>query len=280
MTTHSTRGDGRWPRMAVAVCVLVLAVGAAAGSALLVIGGASPGRAAAAGGGGGRDRGGATAASGPTTCTAGSPRVTVTGVGTVRTTPNLLTLSVDVHTTAASAGAALASNDTDTAAVVTALTRAGTRRADIQTTNLSVQPDYASTGSTVTGYSVDNTIVAKIRTLSSAGTLIDAAVAAGGNAARIDSLAFSLTQPIHAQDRARRIAVHQAIDHAAAMAAAAGRRLGGICSLADQTTTSTPVPLPFGFGVAGQAASPRTPVPVEAGSQRVTARVTIVYSLA
>lgn len=268
-----TRGekvfDGGWPRLAAAGVVLVLVVGATAGGAMLATGGGSPSTAAAAAGTGGK---------GSTICEAGSARVTVTGVGAVSTTPNLLTLSLDVHTTAASAGAALASNDTDTAAVVKALATTGIRPSDVQTTNLSIQPNYANTGSTVTGYSVDNTIVAKIRKLSSAGTLIDAAVTAGGNAARIDSLAFSLTQPIHAQDRARNMAVHQAVGHAKAMAAAAGRRLGGICSLKDQTTTSTPVPVQLGF--AASAAPLRAPVPVEAGSQSVTARVMIVYSLA
>ncbi len=213
----------------------------------------------------------------PLECDAGTPKITETGTGTVSITPNLLTLSLDVHTTAALASSALSQNDRVTAAVLHALSSGGIARRDLQTTDLTIEPNYAHTGTTVSGYGVDNTVVAKIRKFSTAGTVIDAAVAAGGNATRIDSLSFSLTQPLRAQARARDLAVREAISHAKAIAASAGARIRGICSIDDETSTSTTTPIVPNEVFHAAAAS--APVPVESGSETVTARVSIVFAL-
>jgi len=79
------------------------------------------------------------------------------------------------------------------------------------------------------------------------------------------------------EGRARADAVHQAVAHAAAMAAAAGRRLGPVCSLTDDTQSSL-LPPPFG-GDSAAAARQSAPVPVEPGTQVQTDQVTMVYAL-
>jgi uncharacterized protein YggE len=261
----ATPGGRRGARLT-AVAVLVAAV---------VVAGLASGLAVVAGGGPGPATAGAADAP---RCGAGTPSLSVTGTGKVTITPDLLTLSLDVSTTAANAGAALSANNADTAAVLQALSAGGVAGKDLQTTNLSVQANYAGTGSVVSGYAVDNTVVAKIRSLPSAGTLIDAAVSAGGDATRIDSLTFSLTDSRRPEERARALAVREAVGRAASMASAAGERLGGICSLKDETSGGTPVI--FGTGVHVPAASASSGrVPVEPGTQTVTARVAIVYAL-
>jgi uncharacterized protein YggE len=252
--------ESRWSRIVLGAAVLVVAVGGAAAGATLAAGSGTP----------------AGAVAGPR-CGAGAPKVTVTGTGAVSVTPNLLTMSLDVHTTGPQASAALAKNDATTAAVLHALSAGGVAAKDLQTTDLTIQPNYANTGTAVTGYGVDNTVVAKIRKFSTAGTLIDAAVAAGGNDTRIDSLSFSLTRPLDAQARARNMAVRQAVGHARAIAASSSERLGGICSIHDDTTTSTTSP-PIPYATFGRAAAPSN-TPVSAGSQTVTSRVTIVFAL-
>jgi uncharacterized protein YggE len=204
--------------------------------------------------------------------------VTETATGTVSVTPNLLTLALDVHATAPSAQGALGADDATTAAVIGALRRSGVAAADVQTTDLTIQPSYTATGTLVSGYAVDDAVVAKLRSLAHAGTVIDAAVAAGGSATRIESVTLSLTPPLHAQDRARHLAVLLAVGHAKAMAAAAGRHVTGICSIKDSGSTGTTGPRPpfDGFTVAGSATAR---VPVQAGSQGITSRVTVVFAL-
>lgn len=211
-------------------------------------------------------------------CGAGALKLSVQGRGSVTTTPNLLTLDLQVSASAANPGAALQSDETATSAVVSALTAAGLSSKDIQTTDLSVQPTYEQTGTVVTGYQADTTIVAKIHQFSSAAQLITRAVAAGGTDTTIQSLSFSETNPLNAQDRARRVAVHQAVDHASSMAAAAGERLGQLCSLKDESSTTSTGPVPV-FGTATGRSPANPSQPIEEGSQTVTAQVMLVYSL-
>lgn len=266
-------------RLVLSAAALAVVVGAAAAGAALAAGNGRPGVAsnrATPGTASGRSTPAA-----PVSCGAGTPEVRVTGTGTVSVTPDLLVLRLSVHTTGRQATTALGANDTTTAAVLHVLRAGGIAARDLQTTDFSISPDYAATGSALTGYSVDDTIVARVHAIGSAGTLIDAAVAAGGNAVRIDSVSFSVTRPLHAQGLARTMAVHQAIAHAKAIAVAAGRRLGGICSLRDDTTSTTTPGVPsFGaFGAASGALAPRTPAVLESGSQTVSDDVTIVFAL-
>ena len=254
-----------------------LLLGAAA--LAVVVGGIAAGAALAAGNGRPRAASGSSTSVAPVTCRAGTPEVTVTGTGTVSVTPDLLVLRLTVHTTGQQATTALGSNDTTTAAVLHVLRAGGIAAKDLQTTDFSISPDYANTGSTLTGYSVDNTIVARVHAIGSAGTLIDAAVAAGRNAVRINSVSFSVTHPLHAQGLARTMAVHQAIAHAKAIAAASGRRLGGICSLRDNTTSTTTPGILSAYGAASAMLAPRAPAVLESGSQTVSGDVTIVLAL-
>jgi uncharacterized protein len=257
-----------WSRVALSAAALVVVVGGAAVGAALAASGTAPPVSGTPHG----------ASAAPLKCGAGAPKITETGTGTVAITPNLLTLSLDVHTTAPQASRALSLNNEVTAKVLHALSTGGVARRDLQTTDLTIEPNYANTGTTVRGYSVDNSVIAKIRRFSTAGTVIDAAVAAGGNATRIDSLAFLLTKPLRAQARARDLAVRQAVGHARAIAASANERIGGICSIDDQTTTSTTTPV-VPYGNLGTAAPSAHGIPVESGSETVTARVSVVFAL-
>jgi hypothetical protein len=121
-----------------------------------------------------------------------------------------------------------------------------------------------------------NTLTAKLRNFSTAGSVIDAVTAAAGNAARIDSLTFSIEDPRKVEDTARTDAVNQAVSHARSMAQAAGERLGPVCSLSDETS-----PTYFSAGPLRQSASAdvASPVPLQAGSQQVSAQITLVYAL-
>ena len=240
----------------------LLLCGAAAASAMGVVGSAIASPIAA----------GATA-----TCGAGSLELSVQGRGSVTTSPNMLTVDLQVSASAANPGQALQSDETATSAVVSALAAGGLVRRDIQTTDLSVQPTYASTGTVLTGYAADTTVVGKVHQFSSVAQLISQAVAAGGTDTTIQSLSFSVTDPLAAQDQARRAAVRQAAAHAASMASAANQRIGRLCSLKDESSTTSTSPVPFYAGAAARA--PAVPAPIQPGTQTVTARVALVYQL-
>ena len=214
-------------------------------------------------------------------CSSTTPKLTVQGTGQATAPPNLLTIVVAVNASGSSANQALASDNIKVTGAVAAFKSGGVLAKDIQTTDLSLQTQYAYPRGvpTVTGYQVTNTVTAALRDLAKAGAVIDAVVGAAGNAVQIQSVAFSFSDPARVEDEARALAVAQAVSHAKAMAHAAGRALGAVCSLTDQTLP----PEPGGdenFSSAGTATSAALPVPIEAGSQSESDQITLVYALA
>jgi uncharacterized protein YggE len=216
----------------------------------------------------------------PAGCGSTHPRLTVQGTGQADGTPDLLTAVFGFSSTAASATAALSQNNAEVSQALMALGGNGVQSADVQTTGLTLAPQYAyhdGAPPTLTGYQVTNTITAKLRNIKTAGTAVDAVVNATGNAATINSLNFSFANPAQVEDQARQQAVHQAVAHAAAMAEAAGRRLGPVCSLTDNTQPSLYGPSAgAGFAASSDQANA---VPVEPGSQTESDQVTMVYAL-
>jgi uncharacterized protein YggE len=212
------------------------------------------------------------------TCGGSSPKLTVQGTGLATGTPDILTVDVGIDVTDPTAQEALADDNTRATAVTAVLTQGGVAAKDIQTTDVSVNPDYSDKG-VITGYEVSNTLTAILRNFATAGSLIDSVAGAGGNATRLDSLNFSVEDTRSLEDEARNDAVHQAVSHAKSMAVSAGERLGPVCSLSDQSQIDNyeePFASAAGLPSGDKAAAA---VPLDAGSQQETAQVTMVYSL-
>jgi uncharacterized protein len=214
---------------------------------------------------------------GGTACSPDAPRLTVQGSGVATGTPDVLTVVVDISTTDSTAQSALSDNNGRSAAVIAAFVAGGVTKQNIQTTDLTVQPNYSLIDGTeeLAGYGVNDTVTATVTNLAAAGTTIDSVSGAAGNAGQINSVSFSIKDPRDLQDQARTDAVHQAVSHARAMAASAGERLGPVCSLTD--STPEPQAVPSFNSSAGMAATPA--VPLEVGEQQANAQVTMVYAL-
>jgi len=207
---------------------------------------------------------------------AGAARITVTGTGAVSGTPDQLMLSMGVRTSDASVSAALQRANQAVRAVTGALARTGVRRSDIQTSGLSIQPNYAGNSALPTGYGVSESIDVTLRRLTTAGTQISDAVRAGGNATVVDGVSLNLSDTSSLLAAARARAVADARTKAAQYAKALGRSVGPVVSVSEQGGVE-PLPMP----VAGAArSSTPSPVPVSPGRQRVTVSVTAVFALA
>jgi uncharacterized protein len=210
-------------------------------------------------------------------CATSAPHLTVQGSGQGSGTPDVLTAVFGFSSTAGSSATALSQNNAKVALALQALSADGVAARDTQTTGLNLSPQYAYPHGvpTLTGYQATETITATLRQPSTEGSAIDAVVNATGNAAQVDSLTFSFGDPAAVQDKARTAAVHQAVAHAQAMAAAAGRRLGAVCSLTDNTQ-------PAGQQSNQSLALPEsgaTAVPLSPGTQVESDQVTMVYAL-
>jgi uncharacterized protein len=202
-------------------------------------------------------------------------RITVTGTSTVSGTPDQLTLSMGVQTDGSSVGAALQRANRAVRAVTRTLTGTGVRHSDIQTSGLSIQPDYTGSSTVPAGYAVSESIQVTLRTLAAAGTQISDAVRAGGNAVVVDGVSLSLSDTGSLLAAARARATADARAKAAQYAKGLGGSLGPLLSMSEQS----PAPPVFAPGAARPAATP-SPVPVSPGRQPLTVTVTAVFALA
>lgn len=204
-----------------------------------------------------------------------SGRVTVTGTGTVTGTPDQLLLSMGVQTSGPSVSGALAAANRAVRAVTGVLRHGGVAAADIQTSGLSIYPNYRGSGAP-SGYAVSESLQVTLRHLATAGTLISQATRAGGNATVIDGVSLNLPDDGSMLAAARTKAVADARAKAAQYARALGRSLGPAVSVSE-----TPPPQPIiGFGAAMPAAGAKSAaVPVHPGTQQLTVTVTVVFAL-
>lgn len=207
----------------------------------------------------------------------GSPTgITVTGKGTVTGTPDTLTVSLSATATGKTIDDALAKANKTQNAVVFALKNSGVDAKDIQTSSMSIQPNYTNKG-LPSGYVVYEGITVKIRGLSKAGSILSSAVAAGGDNVRVDNVYVAIddTDPLKGQARAS--AVADAKQRADQYAAAAGVKVGAVQSITEAVTTSAyPYAVPQAYDVRTAAGA----VPIQAGTQDVVVTVTITYAVA
>jgi uncharacterized protein YggE len=218
---------------------------------------------------------GAALASAATQAT-GSARITVTGTGKVSGVPNQLMLSMGVQTSAASVAGALRQANQAVRSITAVLTRSGVKASDIQTSGLSIQPNYSSSGAPK-GYGVSEQLSVTLNSLSSAGSQISEAARAGGNATVIDGVSMNLSDTGALLASARARAVADAKAKAAAYARALRLPLGPVVSMTEtppaQVQYYPEAPVPAALGAHS------TPVPVHPGTQQLSVTITAVFTL-
>ena len=198
--------------------------------------------------------------------------ILVSATGEVLGVPDTLRADFAVGTTAATVDEALNLANAAMTQMQDALVDGGVARADLQTSNASIQPTYGKQGK-VTGYAVNEGLTAKIRTTSEAGVLITAAIAAGGDAARLSGVSFEIEQDDALLGAARAFADAEA--KAELYAEQAGRTLGEVMSVTEDVPSNQieafaqsraeaiPVPLQF---------------PLQSGREQLAVTVTVEWS--
>jgi uncharacterized protein len=215
--------------------------------------------------------GGSESAAATSTSAGSASSITTRGLGTVTRTPDTVTMVIGVQSRAQSAKAALDANTDRATALINVLKSKGVAPADLQTSQLLVNPTSDPATGRITGYEVTNQVTAKLHDIGTAGGLIDAAGETAGDAVRLQQLSFSIADDSAARAQARANAVRQAQAHAKQMADGAGVRLGKIRSI-----TEVPVSPP---GPLGRDATAAAPVPIEPGTQDLNVMVEVVYAI-
>jgi uncharacterized protein len=199
--------------------------------------------------------------------------ITVTGEGVVETTPDQATISLGVTTNADTAVAALAANSEAVAKMMDQLKAAGVAPADLQTSNLSLNPNWSgydsSSSPTISGYVASNMLSVRVRDLEALGAILDAAVSDGANT--MNGITFGLSEPNPVMNEARTRAVADATSRATVLATAAGASLGPIVSITEGGTFPGPAPM---------FRAESSPVPIATGELAMTASVTVTFEIA
>lgn len=201
-------------------------------------------------------------------------QISVTGEGQIDARPDMASISVGVTTQAATAAAAMAQNSAQLAVVLDNLRAAGIADADLQTSNLSLNPNWTqtATGQTeIKGYVASNQLTVRVRALDTLGAVLDAAVKDGANT--LNGISFGLQNPGPALNEARRQAVADARAKAELLTGAAGVGLGPVLSI---TESGQMAPPPM-FRMERMASADA--VPVAAGEVTMAASVTLVWQI-
>ena len=204
----------------------------------------------------------------------GATGITAHGTGTATGAPDEVTIVLGVQTQANNAGAAMTANAQQANNVINTLKEKGVADADIQTSQLSVNPSYDPSGGRIIGYQVTNQVTVTLHKIDGSGAIIDAAGKAAGDAIRVQQLSFSIADDSKLREKARADAVTKAKAQAEQMADAAGVRLGKVLSITENPTATPPSPL-YRRSLDDAAGS----TPVQPGTSTLTVSVDIVYDI-
>ena len=204
-------------------------------------------------------------------------RLDVTATGEVTRVPDLATISAGVVTRAPTASGAIQQAAARMARVRQALKQAGIADRDIQTSNISLNPDYVYANNEppkLNGYSAANQLMVRFRDIASSGKILDALVAEGAN--QISGPNLSIDKPEAALDEARAKAVATGRARADLYARALGMRVVKVVSMSESGGYAPPPPMP---PMVMAARGERDQTAVDPGEQKLQVSVSMTFEL-
>ncbi len=204
-------------------------------------------------------------------------RLDVSATGEVSRVPDIAIITAGVMTRSASATAAIAENAARMERVRAALKRAGIADRDIQTSNLSLNPEYRydrDQPPRLTGYTASNQVSIRFRDIRKSGEILDALVAEGAN--QINGPTLTIDKPEVALDEARGRALTVGRQRAELYARTLGMRVVRLLSVSEGGGYSVPPPMPMMRAEArGMAADTK----IDPGEQQLQVTLAMSFEL-
>jgi uncharacterized protein YggE len=197
--------------------------------------------------------------------------ITVTGVGQASAAPDVMRIFLAAEFTATTVAAALQGASGALGRIRQALLDRGVPAKDLASSNVVLHPHHGDRGD-IQGYVARLGLQAALRDLDSAGEVLAEAVAAGGDAARLDGLAFEVADQTALQAAARAAAWENARAAAEQYAELSRRSLGRVLGAEEDGAAIGPVARMAAY-------AEQSGVPVEPGSSTVTVRVRARWEL-
>jgi len=210
------------------------------------------------------------------TQTIAGTRLDVSATGEVTRVPDVAIISAGVVTRSTTATGALQDAADRMARVQAALTRAGIAARDIQTSNLSLNPEYRYENNQppqLVGYTATNQLSVRFRDIRNSGKILDALVKEGAN--QISGPNLTIDQPDAALDEARGAAVRMGRARAELYARSLGMRVVRLVSVSEGGGNYPPPPMPPMMMARAQSADTK----IEAGEQKLSVTLAMVFEL-
>ena len=207
--------------------------------------------------------------------------VSMVGTGEASAVPDQISFTLSATARRLDLDDALAASSATTRRVLAELGKHGVEKSDVQTTGLSMYPEYeyhAYEPPTLVGYRVTQRATVKVDQLARGGPAIAAAVEVGGNGIRVSGIRLGIGDPDAVMRRARDAAVESATAKAQQYAAATGQSLGDVVSIREvgRPPQSRPQELSSFRTIA--AADAMKALPIRAGKDDLQVRIQVVWA--
>ena len=211
------------------------------------------------------------------TQTIAGTRLDVTATGEVTRVPDVAIITAGVVSRSATATGALQDASARMAKVLAALKRAGVADRDIQTSNVSLNPEYRypqNESPQLTGYTATNQLTIRFRDIAASGKILDALVSQGAN--QINGPSLTIDKPEAALDEARSNAIAIGRARAEAYARSLGLRVVRVVAVSESGGYAVPPPMPPMVAMARMEAQSTK---IEPGEQKLQVSLTMTFEL-
>jgi hypothetical protein len=211
------------------------------------------------------------------TQTIAGTRLDISATGEVTRVPDVAIISAGVVTRSQTATGALSEAADRMAKVLAALKRAGVEDRDIQTSNVSLNPEYRypeNQPPQLVAYTATNTVNVRFRDIRSSGKILDALVGQGAN--QINGPNLTIDKPEAALDEARAKAVATARARAELYARSLGLRVVRVVAVSESGGYDRPPPMP---PIVMQSLEARADTKIVPGEQKLQVTLAVTFEL-
>jgi uncharacterized protein YggE len=209
------------------------------------------------------------------TQTIAGTRLDINATGEVTRVPDVAIISAGVITRSATATGALQDAANRMQRVVAALKAAGIADRDIQTSNVSLSPEYRypeNQSPQLTGYTASNQLTISFHDIRNSGKILDVLVAQGAN--QINGPNLTIEHPEAALDEARGKAIASGRARAELYARSLGLRVARVVAVSESGGYAVPPPAP---PMMARAEAAQTKI--EPGEQKLQVNVAMTFEL-
>jgi len=205
-------------------------------------------------------------------------RLDISATGEASRVPDIAIINAGVVTRSQTATAAIQENANRMERVRAALRRAGIADRDIQTSQISLNPEYRyveNQAPQLVGYTASNQVSVRFRDIRNTGRILDALVAEGAN--QINGPNLMIDKPEAALDEARASALAVGRARAELYARALGKRVVRLISVSESGGYAAPPPMPY--VMRAEAAQGAADSKIDPGEQRLQVTLAMTFEL-